>query len=244
VKLSCELCPNEDTNKCNICQMDLGKEICMDIKELLKQADERVTRINNLTRHITHIDTVISDIEKDDLVITGYDIALYVGEETTEQLKQHIIATMETTKKNKLAELEQMLGIQKEEITVVKNCITGEEITVKDPVGATDKEIKQAINNIFGTEIISIPSDSWNAPEDKSLSKYPAPKRDKRKKYPENMTEDVVRRMYIDEGKSKKEIAEHFGVKESTVNNYLYLRGISRHKRKSKKPDSDEKERP
>ena len=34
MKLSCELCPNEDTNKCNICQMDLGKEICMDIKEL------------------------------------------------------------------------------------------------------------------------------------------------------------------------------------------------------------------
>jgi len=250
--------------------MDLGKEICMDIKELLKQADERVTRINNLTRHITHIDTVISDIEKDDLVITGYDIALYVGEETTEQLKQHIIATMETTKKNKLAELEQMLGVQKEEITVVKNCITGEEIAVKDPVRATDKEIKQAINNIFGAEIISVPSDSGMAPEDKSLKdpveeklkeilqdeakriessksldKYPAPKRDGRRRYPENMTEDIVRKMYIDEGKDRKAIAEYFGVKESAVNNFLYLHGIRRAKRKEKSDKSDDdKERP
>ena len=118
----------------------------------------------------------------------------------------------------------------------------------------TDREIKQAINNIFGEEMISVSASDGAtdgvvkhdrvAPEDESLSKYPAPKRDGHRKYPENMTVEAVRKMYIDEGKNRKAIAEYFGVKESTVNNFLFLHDIRRTKRKSKKPDPDDKERP
>ena len=203
----------------------------IDIKELLQIANEKAVRINELSTDISRIDNVIPGIEKDDLVITGYDIALYIGEETTEQLKQHIIATMETAKKNKLAELEQLLGVQQSVPQVPK-------IPKLAP----------------GTEMILAPSTDGVVkhdrvvPEDKSLSKYPAPKKDGRRKYPENMTVEVVRKMYVDEGKTKKQIAEYFGLKESSVNNFIYLHGISRHKRKSKKPDKepapDEKDSP
>lgn len=63
--------------------------------------------------------------------------------------------------------------------------------------------------------------------------------RKSRSRYPENMTVETVTRMYVAEGKNRREIADYFGVKESTVNNFLYLHGIRRNKRE-KKPDEKE----
>jgi exopolyphosphatase/pppGpp-phosphohydrolase len=79
--------------------------------------------------------------------------------------------------------------------------------------------------------------------EDKSLSSYPA-KKDKRIKTPSNMIEADIRRMYIDEEKDRKTIAEFYGVSEGKINNFLYLHDIKR--KKAPKPDKqpEETERP
>lgn len=230
MKLSCELCPNEDTNKCNICQIDMRRGIeSMNIEELLDRADKRIAEVEK----IKNIRNSIKDIKTIEGMLKS-EISLIKLQQGNMEVRMDMIIENDEYKELKEV-IENKLGeFIQQRTDNLKQLLDHHQSTPIDSETKTaaDKEIKQAINNIFGTEIISIPSDSWNAPEDKSLSKYPAPKRDKRKKYPENMTENVVRKMYVDEGKSKKEIAEYFGVKESTVNNFLYLKGI---RRKSKK---------
>lgn len=213
--------------------------------ELVKQANERAKQLSILAGRIDRMDTVISAIENDKLlVICGFEVQSLFGNEVANVIRQSIRSSLTAVKNQNEAELEQLLGVQQKTLSPeMKVAITDAASKESDETGKSHchmcepDPVEEKLKRILQDEAKRVESD-------KSLDKYPAPKRDRRKKYPENMTEDVVRRMYIDEGKSKKEIAEHFGVKESTVNNYLYLRGISRHKRKSKKPDSDEKERP
>lgn len=63
------------------------------------------------------------------------------------------------------------------------------------------------------------------------------------------MTEEEVKRLYQDEGKSMKEIAEYFGVTKSNVNNFIYLHKLARKKMKDDgfldaKVEQRQKERP
>ncbi len=143
-------------------------------------------------------------------------------------------------------ELEQLLGLvpvagvdcsSQKSVTVVTNC-NGETAIVPDQVPEKPAE---------KFEVQSITAEDKQEPEDKSLDMYPA-KKDKRVKTPPNMTEADIRRMYIDEGKDRKYIANYYGVSEGKINNFLYLHDIKRKKaeRHPDKPDKqpEETERP
>lgn len=231
-------------------QMDLGKEIVSMVNksfELVKQANERAKQLSILAGRIDRMDTVISAIENDKLlVICGFEVQSLFGNEVANVIRQSIRSSLTAVKNQNEAELEQLLGVQQKTLSPeMKVAITDAASKESDETGKSHchmcepDPVEEKLKGILQDEAKRIESD-------KSLDKYPAPKKDGRKKYPENMTIEAVQKMYIDEGKTKKEIAEYFGVKESAVNNFMYLKGISRRKGKSKKSDkkSDEKERP
>lgn len=212
----------------------------MDSKELL-QAKEKANKQLALIEDIEKAERTLERAKN--AVVCFYSVATgnvfiekVADPEKLEVIKDMALTAIMNYRDDRVKELKQLLGIQ--QVPVIPKLAS--EATIPGKPAIVNPDFDKAVN-----EMIASVKKSATLPEEiKSLDKYPA-KRDGRKKYPENMTENVVRKMYVDEGKSKKEIADYFGVKESTVNNYLYLRGISRRKNKKDKPaEPEEKERP
>jgi len=115
--------------------MDFRKEIVSmdnELFELLKQANETAKQLNVLANRINRMDTVITALGNDKgLVICGFEIQGLFGDDVANAIRQSIMSSLTEVKNKNKTELKQMLGQQQEKVTVIKNCITGEEITVK-----------------------------------------------------------------------------------------------------------------
>ena len=196
----------------------------MNSKELLEQANEKAKKLRNLADDISFTEDTIPAIRDNALSINGYNVATHFGPDVEEKLKQDILLLLVTLKNKKSAELEQLLGIKS-----VPD-------TVQDPV-------EEKLADILKAEAARIES-----PEDKSLGKYPPAKR--KPKLSDDLLSEICR-MYIDEGKTAKEIAEIYKVKPNDVNNFVAkhkLRRRSYDKSIGSKPElpkqPDEKESP
>ena len=170
---------------------------------LIDKAINRANELKDTADTISRLNEIITKSENGEVLIykrdTGNVFLNALSAESKQKLLDIVRAELINTRNEKVAKLEELMGLIKSEpVVIAKNCITGEEIIKTD-----------------------------------------SPERKSRSRYPENMTVETVTRMYVAEGKNRREIADYFGVKESTVNNFLYLHGIRRNKRE-KKPDEKE----
>ena len=233
----------------------------MNSKELLAQADKRIAEVDKIRlarQNIVDLERLMKVSQDDtyDLRYCGeYDLPLEqsLDVDNFEDLKGILEGTFKRYLLVQTVKLEQLLGIKPmilnpefeaavlgmeeqhtEKMLVVETKNAKCVVVQKDPVEAKLADIfqKQA-QEIQGEPII---------PEDND--KYPAKPKDKRCKYPDNMNEESVGKMYRDERKSMVEIAEYFGVKKSTVNNFIYLHGLGRKKAEKPAKNPEETERP
>jgi transposase-like protein len=230
----------------------------MNSKELLEQATAKVEKINDLSSNVINAESVLAVIGDGKVCFFTIGIGTthltsVLTPEKLEKLREEAVREIIYTRDEKAAELENLLGIRKptrlnpefekevQEMEQSSKSTTGTISENKDVSGTIESD--PAMEKLTG--ILQKEAEKTEAPhEDKSSEKYPAPKTDKRRKYPENMTEEVVGRMYRDEEKSMAQIAEHFGVKSSTVNNFIYLHGLKRTSKKQPEKQPEETERP
>lgn len=176
----------------------------MNSKELLKQADrmiEDVEKIKDIRRGISVITELYEMLNNPITVIDLHqgtfevrvDVSLRHDEYIS--LKDTICAKLNEFIDNRIVGLKELL-VQPEPI--------------KTPLGTISDAVDKALKR----------EDECISSADKSLDKYPA-KKSKKSPYPDNMTPELVRKMYVDEGKTLKQVAEYFELKPSQVNGFL-----------------------
>jgi hypothetical protein len=187
----------------------------MSNKELLETAKTSVQSMLYLTSRISVCEEVITRAETGHLEINGISICSLFGEDLTEVVTLFILDELKQVNASNTKKLELLLGItsfsQKKEPVGI--CQAGE-APVPDPVEESPVKVTQ---NTQEKNKESHPTVGGSHP----------------------MMEKDVRRMYLEEEMNRKQIAEYYGVKESTVNNFLFNHDITRRKPKAEKQPDD-----
>jgi hypothetical protein len=215
----------------------------MNSKELLEQAEIRVKRINELSDGVGAAEDVLAMLGEGEVCFFTSGIGTthltpVLSPEKLQKLREDIVVEVIHTRNDKSAELEKLLGIRK------PATINPEfEKAVQEMEQSTKKQDQDPLEEKLKV-VLQDEAKKIEAPE-KSQDKYPAPKQNKRVKTPENMVEADVRKMYVEENRDRKYIADYYGISESKVNNYLFLHDIKRKATKASKPaEPEETERP
>ncbi|MDF2907971.1 MAG: hypothetical protein K0R34_3292 [Herbinix sp.] len=201
----------------------------MNSKELLEQAEIRVKRINELSDGVGAAEDILAMLGEGEVCFFTSGIGTthltpVLSPEKLQKLREDIVVEVIHTRNDKSAELEKLLGIRKP-ATVNPEF----EAATKDMFESVKKPesdpLEEKLKAVLQDEAKKI-----EAPE-KSQGKYPA--------------EADVRKMYVEENRDRKYIANHYGISESKVNNYLFLHDIKRKATKASKPaEPEETERP
>ena len=226
----------------------------MNSKELVEQAEIRVKRINELSDSVGAAEDVLAMISEGEVCFFTSGIGTthltpVLSPEKMQKLREAVVTEIILARNKKTAELEQLLGIRKP-------------ATINPEFDAATKDMFDAVKKTDPvedklTEILQAEADRIEKPtekfevssitaEDKSLEKYPAKKR-KRAEYPEGMTVENVRKMYIDQGMKINDLAIHFKVPYAKMSNFITRNHLHRvNYQKSDKPDKqpEETERP
>ena len=224
----------------------------MNSKELLIKAEQRIAEAENikmLVESASTLEQLIIEVQRpaNDICIGELseetNISGAIGQELNLRLKTVISDNLGCFLFEKNKELEDILGICKPTIinpefqTSVQKLINGSKAESKldsDPVEDRLSTILKKESKRFEDEPI-IP--------ESSLDKYPAKKG--KIQLPKDMTEEAVTIMYITEGKTIKQVAERFDIKQSRVNDFLSKHNIRRTSYKShgtvKQPEETER---
>lgn len=197
----------------------------MNSKELLEQATVKIEKMNDLMASIDVIETTLSAATKPETMIAFFEPSLgaigiryILTDNVMEDIKNTALKEIQKVRHEKSVELGQLLGIQDEDKPKIIN---------PEFVEAVENKVKPPFKADHITSIDGIPK-YIDKESDKSLDKYPAKKKAKKSPYPDNMTPDLVRKMYVDEGKTLKQVAEHFGIKPTQVNGFLQRHSLFR----------------
>lgn len=235
------------------------------MSNLLEQWNEHIIKGNQLSREIEKFDGImhVADMEESEIVFRhNGNMTTFISEvlpqETMEAVKRLVVAHLTSAKSSKEFELDRLMGrkpatINPEFEAAVQDMVESakkqkESDPVEDKLTVILQEQAKRIENKQDNEEMppkeafdTLREDYKQAKEiehlsDKSMDKYPAKKDIKT---PPNMNEADIRRLYVDEGKDRKWIANYYGITESKVNNYLYLHDIKR--QPSRKPAETER---
>jgi hypothetical protein len=214
----------------------------MNSKELLEQAlntaeehNRTATRLQGLAFRMSQLEEAVSETEERHIDIGGVNIYDMMEEADAEEIKLFTLDELRHVKKLNEEELNKLLGI-KPVPEKRKPAIINQEF--EKAVQEMEQSYTIKKNCITGETVIE--PDPVEA--DKPIGKYKKGKQSKI--YPENMTVEAVKQMYLTEGKSRKEIGDCFGIETGAVNNFLFTRGIRRSENKSPAKQPDETERP
>ncbi|MDF2907174.1 MAG: hypothetical protein K0R34_2495 [Herbinix sp.] len=206
----------------------------MNSKELLEQARKTAEK------QLSLIDDIMKAERSLELAIAGKICFCTSGygnvylEDTTEPEAMEVVKDLGLTaimkyRDNRIAELEKHLGIARVGEVIVdtvydKILQIGSHMPEPDP-------LEEKLKVVLDEEAKRIES-----PDENSMDKYPA-KTKKYSGYPDNMTVELVKEMYIDKSMKITEIADHFKVPYAKANNF-----ISKHKlhRVSQAPKMEE----
>lgn len=196
------------------------------MKNLLKQWNEYMVKGNQLTKELENIEALIEKSKGEDICFTsGPNGATYItvlSPEKMKELRESVVHAIMQIRDEKAAELEKLMGIRK------PATINPEfEAAVQEMEQSSKKKpdpVEEKLSEILQAEAERIEGKS-EPPEDKSLSKYPPNKR--KPKLSEDLLEDI-RRMYVDEGKTAREIAEVYKVKPNDVSNFIAKHKLNR----------------
>lgn len=207
----------------------------MNCKELLQLAEQRIKEVNSiktLVDSITSLEQIIEEVNKDqnDIYIDGLsdyaNISEAIGKELNTRLKIVVSNTLDVFRMDKATELKKIMGVWKPAVT--------------------NKDFEQAVQEMEqSSKKLSDPVKESVEQSDNSLDKYPAKKKAKKSPYPDNMTVELVRKMYVYQGMTLKQVAENFGLKPSQVNAFISKNGLHRTSYdKAGKKESAEKVKP
>jgi hypothetical protein len=223
----------------------------MNSKELLEHAEQRIAeveKIKSIKKSVEELENLLKDLTDEmawysisfmslqDTVLDDYPLDQRLSAEQYRRLYNSVRSTLNQFLSENVIKLEKLLGIRK---PATANLVFEKAV----------QEMEQSVNIVDVVEeklkvVLQDEAKKIESP-DKSQDKYPAPKQNKRVKTPENMVEADVRKMYVEENRDRKYIADHYGISESKVNNYLFLHDIKRKATKASKPaEPEETERP
>lgn len=185
------------------------------MSNLLEQWNEHIIRGNLLSRELEDIESLLDKSKGADICFTsGTNGSVFIRVLTPEkmqELRENVVVAILRTRDEKAVELEKLMGVRKP-ATInpeFEAAVQGMIDSVKKKPEPDPVEVKLA--------------ESIDKHEKEIKSKPVAVAKP-------TMSVEDVRRMYLDESKSMKEIAEHFGVTKSVVNNFVYKNHLARYK--------------
>jgi hypothetical protein len=199
----------------------------MNSKELVLQAKETTEKQLELIEHIERAERII-DIVKDGFIcfyVTGCGsvrIDDVVDVEKLDVVKDLGLVAIMNFRDNRISELEKLLGILRVDEVVV-DTVNDVVLEIGSQKPCTKKEadkidVKPTIED-EAAAILGIPEVD---------SKYPAKRKGRLADYPDGMTEDAVRKMFIDQGMKLGDIAKHFNVPYTKMNNFISKHNLHR----------------
>lgn len=181
------------------------------MSNLLEQWNEHIIRGNQLSRELEDIEDILEKSKGADICFssgtTGAVFIRVLSQEKMQELRENVVVAIMRTRDDKAAELEKLMGVRKP-------------ATINPEFEAAVQEMENQIQKtvlIVGHGLKPTPH---LLPPD--MPEVEVPKLE--------MSVEDVRKMYHDENKSMKDIAEYYGVTKSVVNNYIYNNHLSRKK--------------
>lgn len=190
------------------------------MSNLLNQWNDHIIRGNQLSRELEDIEDILEKSKGADICFTsGTNGSVFIkvlSPDKMQELKENVVIAIMRTRDEKAAELEKLMGLRKP--------------------ATINPEFEAAIQKMEQSSKVHCDPDAVVKNDDKTVSQKDkvAPVKVETvplKKHP-LMTVEDVRRMYQDENKSMKEIAEYYGVSKTVINNYIYVHKLARKKLK------------
>ena len=198
----------------------------MRMSNLLEQWNEHIIKGNQLSRELESFDEIIDAGRDAEIAFTDNGTTKYITVLSPEKMAEFnniVLQAIYEAKNKKAAELERLLGIEKRKPATI------------------NPEFEKAVQEMEQQRKPDPVEDKLAEIIDKQVQEL--------KDKPE-MTLEAVTKLYIEEGKTYREMAEYFGVNKSNINNFIYKNHLSELKQKhdcgyAKKPKQpDKKERP
>lgn len=172
------------------------------MNSLLEQWNDHIIRGNQLSRELENIEALIEKSKGEDICFTskpsGATYISVLSPEKLQELRESVVVAIIQVRNEKKEELEKLMGIRKPAILN-----PAFEAAVQDMEASVPKKEHIVQDN----EVVS-------------------PKKIIEKKPEINVAD--VQRMYHDEAKTMKEIADHFGVKKEQVNSFIQKNNLRR----------------
>lgn len=221
------------------------------MSNLLEQWNEHIIRGNQLSREIEDFDRIIgAGVETNSEIAfvakgIGTTYISVLSPEKMEEFKRMILNAIYNARDEKTAELEKLMGLVPVIPTLPNGAVIGivsqgkplphilppdkPEVVIPDPVA---KRKPATVNPEFEAAVQDMVKSKPQKLDKKQPEKNEPEPKPKQETKLSVMNYDDVKRMYQDEGKSMKEIADHYGIKKGDVNNFIYLNHLSRKKLK------------
>ena len=190
----------------------------MKLNNLLEQWNDHIIKGNQLSRELEDIEDLLSRAREADICFSsGNNGAIFIrvlGQEKMQELKESAMIAIMRTRDEKETELQKLMGKQ----PVIP--AFGQEIVVHE------KRKPATINPEFEAAVKEMVTSGKKKEHPDPKDEVVIPKKIAEKKPELNVAD--VKRMYHDEAKTMKEIAEYFGVKKEQVNSFIQKNNLQR----------------
>ncbi len=222
------------------------------MSNLLEQWNEYIIRGNQLSRELEDIEDLMDKAREADICFSsGNNGAIFIrvlSPEKMKELKESAMIAIMRIRNEKEMELQKLMGKQQVIPSFAQGGIVsgfvntdsihkGVVIPDQDIVSSGNRkpaiinpEFEAAVQGMVGS-VKHKQTDVLPPPDDKSLDKYPA-KKSKPSPYPENMTEEAVKELYINQGKTIQQVANHFGIPYAKANSFITGHKLHRNQQK------------
>lgn len=203
---------------------------------LLDKWNDHIIKGNQLSRELENIEELLEKAKEADICFSsGSNGAIFIrvlSPEKMQELKGSAIDAIARTKDDKVKELERLMPEFRKPATINPEF----EAAVQGMVQSKDKPVV-VVPAMDEAELPPVNKTPEKLPGKKILGKgseldnavFSVEDKPAARTLTDDNLEDV-RRMYQREGKSMKEIAEHYGVTKSVVNNFVYNKKLARSK--------------
>ena len=189
----------------------------MTTQNLLEQANDHIVKINGLMRNIEEFETTLTELSKEEIevCVTDKKQVSYLDNVLDQE-------TLNAIKDSIISTIETEHYGKKTELGI----LLGTESEKETPVKADEEELSEVHDRV---------EKKWQEILNKESKSIKESK-------PEMNVPDV-KKMYHDEQKTMKELAEYYGVTKSMVNNFISRNGLQRTRYKKGFKDKEVEER-
>ncbi len=204
------------------------------MSNLLDKWNDHIIKGNQLSRELENIESIIEAAQEAEIAfyepgVCTTSFIRVLTPEKMQELKDSVVSAINQTRDDKVKELEKLMGIRKpatinpEFEAAVQGMVQSKDKPVVVVPAMDEAElppVSKTPERLPGKKILGKGSELDNAVF--SVEDKPVPK---------TLTDDDledVRRMYLDDGKTMKDIANHYGVTKNQINAYIQRYGLFR----------------